>query len=170
MNSKQDRHHEETMCVDDYNINLDGTRTIDVADDPTLRSSGLSIKNLVRIAASKFIRSHSDDYSFNLSTSLSRFESESVDLTQILLEAAERFGNGQLDGAETFLRQCDLLSSASGTLIQRLVFYYSRALRVRIDHEIGGTESKEQSSTVVMDEECRRRRRCKEEDIKKGWG
>ncbi|CAN1281522.1 DELLA protein RGL2 [Linum perenne] len=152
MNSKQDHHHEETLCVDDYSINLDNTGIIDALqitiadDDSPPGSSGLSIENLVRIAASKFIRSHSDDSSFHHFTPLSRSESEGVDLTQILLEAAERVGNGQLDGAETFLQQCDLLSSASGTPIQRLVYYYSRALRVRIDREIGGNESKEQSS------------------------
>ncbi|CAN0855454.1 DELLA protein RGL2 [Linum grandiflorum] len=152
------------LCVDDYTTNdLD----VDITSFRHLLAQSpsssvavanvipppLSTEELVRIAASKFILSHSTDSSFHLSTAtLSGPESESVELTQLLLEAAEKVGGGDLDSALTFLQKCDLSSSPSGTPIQRLVFYYSRALRLRIDREIGGSiATKEQSSSPSLD-------------------
>ncbi|CAN0855456.1 DELLA protein RGL2 [Linum grandiflorum] len=149
-----------SLCVDDYSPN-DFDIDVDV-EITSLAQRTLSIEELVRIAASKFILSHSHDSSFHLSTTtLSEPESESVELTQLLLEAAEKVGSGDLQSAQTFLQKCDLASSPSGTPIQRLVFYYSRALRLRIGREIGGISTGEQSSPssdlykVVMTPSCK---------------
>ncbi|CAI0626620.1 unnamed protein product [Linum tenue] len=121
--------------------------------------AALSVEDLVRIAASQFVGSHSNHHDVMMSSgafhdvTLSEEESESVELTRILLEAAENAADRQFDTAGALLQRCHVRSSPAGNPIQRLVFYYSRALTDRIDRETGRTASsrdvaREQSSDL----------------------
>ncbi|CAL1384566.1 unnamed protein product [Linum trigynum] len=111
------------------------------------------------MASLKFIQSHSKDMPFDVAAAsvhspLSEEQSASVELAELLLEAVERVGDRRFDGARTLLQQCDRRCSPTGSPIQRLVFYYSRSLRNRIDRETGQTglgdtvKAKEQSSNL----------------------
>ncbi|CAI0626622.1 unnamed protein product [Linum tenue] len=106
----------------------------------------LSVEDLVRIAASKFVRSRSNDAT-SFDVQLSEDESESVALAQLLLEAAEEVGERRFDPSRTLLDQCDRRSSPTGNPVQRLVFYYSQALRDRIDRETGRSTSPSETVT-----------------------
>ncbi|CAI0436473.1 unnamed protein product [Linum tenue] len=104
------------------------------------------------MASLKFIQSHSKDMPFDVAAAsvdspLSEEQSASVELAELLLEAVERVGDRRFDGARTLLQQCDRRCSPTGSPIQRLVFYYSRSLRNRINRETGRT-AKEQSSNL----------------------
>ncbi|CAN1195044.1 DELLA protein RGL2 [Linum perenne] len=108
-------------------------------------SEGLSIEELIRIAGARFIHfssesgdSVSDSFDFDLSFSgLSDDELKNVELAEFLLMAAEKIGDEQYDRASSLLTECDLQSSASGDPVQRLVYYFSRALWERIDGQTG---------------------------------
>ncbi|CAI0626309.1 unnamed protein product [Linum tenue] len=106
----------------------------------------LSVEDLVRIAASKFVRSRSNNTT-SFDVQLSEDESESVALAQLLLEAAEEVGERRFDPSRTLLDQCDRRSSPTGNPVQRLVFYYSQALRDRIDRETGRSTSPSETVT-----------------------
>ncbi|CAN1219501.1 DELLA protein GAI [Linum perenne] len=99
----------------------------------------LSTEELFRIAGARFIQSYSKsgdlgtnpcDISF--SGVLSDEERENVELVEFLLTAAEKVGDGQFERAAKLLVACDLKSSAVGDPVQRLVHYFSVALRERI--------------------------------------
>ncbi|CAL1397402.1 unnamed protein product [Linum trigynum] len=113
--------------------------------------ASLSVEDLVRIAASKFVGSHWNYAmpSIVADITLSDEQSESVELTGLLLEACQSVDIRRFDAARTLLEQCHWRSSPVGNPIQRLVFYYSQALRTRIERETGrivaGEVAKEQS-------------------------
>ncbi|CAI0467008.1 unnamed protein product [Linum tenue] len=104
-----------------------------------------SVEDLVRIASSKFIQSRSVAAlpQFPELTALSEEEWQSVELARLLLEAAEEIGARRFARAKPLLERCDWASSPTGTPVQRLVFYYSRALRDRIDRETGRIASRD---------------------------
>lgn len=72
---------------------------------------------------------------------LSNDESEDVELVQNLLASAEKVGQQQYDRASKLLSLCDL-SSNTGNPVQRVVYYFSEALREKIDRETGRIASK----------------------------
>ncbi|CAN0888565.1 DELLA protein RGL2 [Linum grandiflorum] len=58
-----------------------------------------------------------------------------VELVEYLMAAAEKVGNNRThDQANHLLDLCDCLSSKTGDPIQRIVYYFSQALRERIDY------------------------------------
>ncbi|XWS08500.1 hypothetical protein CRYUN_Cryun40dG0007800 [Craigia yunnanensis] len=73
-------------------------------------------------------------------------EIKDVELAILLLASSDKVGNRQFDHARKFLNLCDFLSSNAGSSIQRVVHYFSKALREKTDGETGATASKARES------------------------
>ncbi|KAJ0033904.1 hypothetical protein Pint_24364 [Pistacia integerrima] len=129
---------------------LNGDRRIEPSTETALTkmsSRKLSAEEIMRIAGERFIRSSSQAVEdvvsmlgnpFNLSFSgLSDEEIRDVELAEFLLASAEKVGDQQYERATRFLNQCDYLSSNKGNPVQRVVYYFSEALREKIDRETG---------------------------------
>lgn len=106
----------------------------------------LSTEDVMRVAGAKFIQSCSQGIDGLSSPShpfgpyfsgLSNEEFEDVQLSEFLLAAAEKVGSQQFDAASRLLNQCDHLSSYTGNPVQRIVYYFSEALREKIGRETG---------------------------------
>lgn len=107
---------------------------------------GRSVNEIIRLAGEKFIKSRSprvDDLS-ELSQGLCDEKTEDVEvlIIQNLLLSAEKIGQQQFEHARSLLKYCNEYSSNKGNPIQRLVYYFSSALRERIDLEMGVTTPK----------------------------
>ncbi|XWS14184.1 hypothetical protein CRYUN_Cryun36dG0101800 [Craigia yunnanensis] len=111
----------------------------------------LSTEEVMRVAGEMFIQSSCQTidsismhgHPFNLSFSgLSDQETRDVELAVILLAAAEKVGYQQYDRASRLLKQCDYMSSKTGNPVQRVIYYFSEALREKIERETGRTSSK----------------------------
>ncbi|KAK1387502.1 GRAS transcription factor [Heracleum sosnowskyi] len=106
----------------------------------------LTTDGILRLAGEKFIRSCSPR-NVNLSLlvgpisssfpCLADEEINDVELVQILLMSAEKVGKQQYDCASKLLDLCDGMSSAEGNPVQRLVYYFLKALREKIFNETG---------------------------------
>ncbi|KAJ7955222.1 DELLA protein [Quillaja saponaria] len=112
----------------------------------------LSTEETVRVAGTRFIQSSSQtadlhpvlSHPFGFSFSgLSDEEIKDVELVEVLLSSAEKVGYQQFDRARKLLKQCDSLASNTGNPIQRVVFYFTEALRERIHRETGRITSKD---------------------------
>jgi hypothetical protein len=106
----------------------------------------------MRLAGAKFIQSSSqsaDDVSmlshpFDSSLyGLSNEETEDVTLVEFLFASAEKVGCQQFDRASRLLNQCDHWCSNIGNPVRRVVYYFSKALREKIDRETGRILSKD---------------------------
>lgn len=106
----------------------------------------LTTDGILRLAGEKFIRSCSPrnvDLSLLVGPIFSSFpclaneEINDVELVQILLMSAEKVGQQQYDCASKLLDLCDGMSSADGNPVQRLVYYFLKALREKIFNETG---------------------------------
>ncbi|CAK9145648.1 unnamed protein product [Ilex paraguariensis] len=69
-------------------------------------------------------------------------EAKDVELVHCLLASAEKVGQRQFDRASKLLNHCDGLSSNKGNAVQRLAFYFSKALREKINRETGRVTSR----------------------------
>ncbi|CAI0442180.1 unnamed protein product [Linum tenue] len=69
----------------------------------------------------------------HLLTGLTNEESKNVELMEYLLECAEHVGKGKFELALQVLDLCTRLSSQTGNPIQRVGYYFSSALRQRIE-------------------------------------
>ncbi|KAF5464756.1 hypothetical protein F2P56_014808 [Juglans regia] len=106
----------------------------------------LSTEEILRLAGAKFIQSssqtadclstlsHPFEFAFN---GLSNEENDDSELAEFLFASAEKVGFQQFCRANKFLNQCDHWSSKTGSPVQRVVFYFSKALREKIDRETG---------------------------------
>ncbi|OMO53537.1 Transcription factor GRAS [Corchorus capsularis] len=116
-----------------------------------------SAVRLIKIAKASFNKVASLEW-FDLSVlnkffdcssfSLSGDEIKDVELALLLLASADKVSSRQYDHARKFLNLCDFLSSNAGTSIQRVVHYFSKALRAKIDGEPGETTSNGRESRV----------------------
>ncbi|KAK1316164.1 Nodulation-signaling pathway 2 protein [Acorus calamus] len=93
----------------------------------------LSTEEVLRLASARFIQSsvpktEGHPFGFVLS-SLTHAESRNVELAELLLSAAEKVGNQQS-------------SPTSGNPVERVVHYFARALRSRIEREEGRGKGK----------------------------
>ncbi|XVF62462.1 hypothetical protein PTKIN_Ptkin09bG0009700 [Pterospermum kingtungense] len=111
----------------------------------------LSTEEVMRVAGEMFIQSscqaidglHMVGNPFNLYFSgLSDQETSDVELAVLLLAATEKVGCGQYDRASRLLKQCDYMFFKTGNPVQRVVYYFSEALRERIERETGRFLSK----------------------------
>ncbi|TMW97423.1 hypothetical protein EJD97_005545, partial [Solanum chilense] len=98
----------------------------------------LSAEEILRFGGQKFMQRIEFDHTFVDSLcSLSEEECRSVMLVERLLASAEKVGEKVYDIAIDLLNECDKLSYKTGHPVERLVYYFSRALRERIDIETG---------------------------------
>ncbi|KAM0001426.1 putative transcription factor GRAS family [Helianthus debilis subsp. tardiflorus] len=72
---------------------------------------------------------------------LSDQEVKDVQLIENLLLSAEKVTHQQFERSIKLLDWCDVMSSSSGNPIQRLVHYFSKALREKVDKETGRASS-----------------------------
>ncbi|GMI72116.1 RGA-like 1 [Hibiscus trionum] len=130
-------------------------KRVEEFDDVTVFGSGvderLSTEDVMRVAGQLFIQSSHQgmdglyvlDCDFNLSFSgLSDEERRDVKLALLLLAAAEKVGYRQYEPASRLLKQCEFMSSKTGNQVQRVVYYFSEALREKIERETGRVSSK----------------------------
>ncbi|KAM7460889.1 hypothetical protein LguiA_029010 [Lonicera macranthoides] len=122
--------------------------------------SKLAIVKFKELKAESFIQSCSqgvDDMSvlsLHFASSflgLSTKENKDVELLMYLLASAEKVSQRQYDCASKILNQCDELSSSEGNSVQRLVCYFSVALRDKISRETGIIASKGLGNKELLD-------------------
>ncbi|KAK1390388.1 Transcription factor GRAS [Heracleum sosnowskyi] len=110
----------------------------------------LSTTEIIWLAGEKFIQSSSlgvyDFLELDLSSSTFSLgpdnKERDVDVIKHLLASAEKVDEEQFDRAIVLLNQCDEYACAEGNPIQRLVYYFTKALRARIDLKTGRLTSK----------------------------
>ncbi|KAF1002041.1 hypothetical protein AG4045_028752 [Apium graveolens] len=71
-----------------------------------------------------------------------RKEHRDVEIIQHLLASAEKVGEQQFSRASHLLSHCHQCSSIRGTPVQRIVYYFSKALQQKIDQETGRRTTK----------------------------
>ncbi|KAF9669257.1 hypothetical protein SADUNF_Sadunf14G0089000 [Salix dunnii] len=107
----------------------------------------LSAEEIIRVAGSMFIQladQRYDDFSMLMHPSgyalsgLSEEEKRDVELTQLLLAAAEKVGYQQFDRASRLLSRGERVASERSNPLQRVVYHFAEALRSRIDKATGG--------------------------------
>ncbi|KAK6937277.1 Transcription factor GRAS [Dillenia turbinata] len=107
----------------------------------------LSTEEIFRVAGARYIQqsqrnndfpmlSHPYDYSF---LHLSEEETRDVQLAHLLFAAVEKVDSKQYGRATKLLDRCGWVASETGSPVQRVVFYFSAALRERIVREMGTT-------------------------------
>lgn len=132
---------------------LNGERRID--DDITISDTQdedrkLSTEEVMRVAGEMLLKSCGQTIDgisgidrFSLSFSgFSDKETRDVELAVLLLAAAEKVGYQQYESASRLLKQCDYMSSKTGNPVQRVVYYFSEALREKIERETGRSSLK----------------------------
>ncbi|CAN0922497.1 DELLA protein RGA [Linum grandiflorum] len=92
-----------------------------------------SLPDIIRMAAAKFINPSSSKSNLNDEEAITK----QVELVQHLLTAAEEVGRQDFEQAISLLEVCDSLSSKTGDLTQRVVYYFAHALRERVYNESG---------------------------------
>ncbi|KAJ8766336.1 hypothetical protein K2173_022395 [Erythroxylum novogranatense] len=63
----------------------------------------------------------------------------------------EKAGNQQFECANRLLTRCDFLCSKTGNPVERLVYYFSQALRQRIDRQTGRAAADDQTKQEELD-------------------
>ncbi|WCJ23331.1 Protein SCARECROW [Euphorbia peplus] len=116
-------------------------------------SIGYSTEKIMRIAGERFTQSFTKtadvvsmlDNPFCCPVSdLPDEEAKKVELAELLMASAEKVANQQYDRARMLLHQCDELSSSTGNAVERVVYYFSKALQERIDRKTQSTTRKQQ--------------------------
>ncbi|CAH1451837.1 unnamed protein product [Lactuca virosa] len=108
-----------------------------------LKGQKLSTNAKIRLAGQWFIDTHSSENdkiseASQLSLSgLSDDEAKDIKLLLTLLDSAEKTGQRQFDHATKLIESCNYTSSAEGNAIERLVYYFSEAIREKINRETG---------------------------------
>ncbi|GAA0176132.1 hypothetical protein LIER_42028 [Lithospermum erythrorhizon] len=104
----------------------------------------LSTNAIIRFAGERFIEFLESSSTDLLMTSpiflkefsiLNREDARDAELVFYLLASADKVGRKQFDQARKLLGHCEVLSSCVGGPVQRLVFYFLKALNEKIDRE-----------------------------------
>ncbi|KAM0001590.1 putative transcription factor GRAS family [Helianthus debilis subsp. tardiflorus] len=110
----------------------------------------MSTNAIIRLGGERFIQSYSAstnnililNHPYGSSFSgLSDEEVKDVQLIANLLLSAEKVTQQQFERSINLLDWCDALSCSSGNAVQRIVHYFSKALREKIDRETGRVSS-----------------------------
>ncbi|KAK7259221.1 hypothetical protein RIF29_24821 [Crotalaria pallida] len=114
--------------------------------EASLEQQKLSVEEIIRVAGARYMQYsvHWNDnfcipmhpYGMDLG-GLSVEENRDIELAQFLLAAAEKVSCQQFERASRLLQHCQWNSSATGSSVQRVIFYFAKALRERIDKETG---------------------------------
>ncbi|CAN1281515.1 DELLA protein RGL1 [Linum perenne] len=115
------------------------------------RQKPLSIEEAITLAATRIFRCSNSgqvgipsllNIQFDPSiSSLSIDDQKNVELAEYLLSSADKVGNRQFNDASGWIDLCDCLSSPTGNPVQRIVHYFARALREKIEIETGRSGS-----------------------------
>ncbi|GKB16496.1 DELLA protein RGL2-like protein [Tanacetum coccineum] len=106
----------------------------------------MSTNARIRMAGQQFIDSYSSIVNENCElihpflvsfSGLSDDETKDVELLLTLLVSAEKTGQRQFDCASKLIDLCNKMSSNEGNAVERLVHYFSEAIREKINREIG---------------------------------
>ncbi|XP_076928866.1 scarecrow-like protein 23 [Bidens hawaiensis] len=101
----------------------------------------LSTIERIRMAGLHFIDSYeisNPNHAFPFSSSgLSDEESKDINLLLTLLASADKTGQQHFTEAIKLIESCNNTSSNEGITVQRLVYYFSEAIREKINHETG---------------------------------
>ncbi|RVW41605.1 DELLA protein GAI1 [Vitis vinifera] len=106
----------------------------------------LSTEEVMRVAGARYVEFSSqrgDDFTLHMHAfgfalmGLSQEETKDVELVHFLLSAAEKVGCQQFERASRFLTRCEWIASDTGNPVERIVFYFAKALREKIDRETG---------------------------------
>ncbi|GAA0184590.1 hypothetical protein LIER_31878 [Lithospermum erythrorhizon] len=89
----------------------------------------LSTNAIIRLAGEKYIL-FSEEFS-----NLNKDDARDAELVFYLLASADKVGQKQFDCARKLLEHCEEVSSCVGNPVQRLVYYFSKALNEKIDRE-----------------------------------
>lgn len=114
-------------------------------EEQSVSPSQLSTNQIIELSAANFIKSErgtgNELYASHPYASaflgLSKENAEDVQLMQDLLYCAEKVSNQQYDSATKLLEVCHKLSFSQMNKTQRLVYYFTEALREKIDRESG---------------------------------
>ncbi|XAR61416.1 hypothetical protein NMG60_11035108 [Bertholletia excelsa] len=115
-------------------------------DETKVSVPKLSTEEIVRIAGENYIQfctQRIDDVYMlthpygSTFASFSPEQAQDVELAHFLLAATEKVGYQQFELASRLLSRCEWLASDTGNAVQRVVYYFSQALRERIDRETG---------------------------------
>lgn len=114
-------------------------------EEQSVSPSQLSTNQIIELSAANFIKSErgagNELYASHPYASaflgLSKENAEDVQLVQYLLSCAEKVSNQQYDSATKLLEECHKLSFSQMNKTQRLVYYFTEALREKIDRESG---------------------------------
>ncbi|XP_023547741.1 DELLA protein RGL1-like [Cucurbita pepo subsp. pepo] len=128
-------------------------------------NKSLSTEEILRVAGARYVHffpeGHDEFYmpmhpcDFALA-GLSVDERNDVELAHVLFAAAEKVSYQQYERASRLLQRCEWAASPSGNTVQRLVFYFAKALRKRINRETGRETIKEPKVDEVMSLEALR--------------
>ncbi|CAN6561566.1 unnamed protein product [Malus baccata var. baccata] len=120
----------------------------------------LSTEEIMRVAGARYVQISNQGYGdffmplhpFGYALSgLSEEETKDVELAHILLAAAEKVGYQQFERANRLLLHCQFAASFKVNPVQRVVFYFTEALRERIKKETGNSMYKgNQMSTYSL--------------------
>lgn len=105
----------------------------------------LSTGDIVKVAMDKFLGLTAQSCGapcmlVQCSNGYSVFSSDiddDIESVLFLLASADKVANEQFDRARKLVSMCSHLASHTGSPVQRLVFYFSQALKERIDRKIG---------------------------------
>ena len=127
-------------------------------DEVNEENKTLSTEEILRVAGARYVHffpeGHDDFYmlthpcDFALS-GLSKDEREDVELAHVLFAAAEKVGYQQFDRGSRLLQRCEWTASPYGNAIQRVVYYFAKALRKKIERETGREAIKEQQEEEI---------------------
>ncbi|CAH1451836.1 unnamed protein product [Lactuca virosa] len=115
-------------------------------EEPEANEQTLSTPERIRIAGQQFIDSYSSkadeicqlSHLFKVSFSgLSNDETKDIQLLVTLLASAEKTGQKQFNQAKKLIRLCSNMSFNEGNPVERLVYYFSEAIRMKINSELG---------------------------------
>ncbi|XP_076957885.1 scarecrow-like protein 23 [Bidens hawaiensis] len=103
----------------------------------------LSTIERIRMAGLHFIDSYSNSDEISnpnpfSSPGLSDEEAKDINLLLTLLASADKTGQRHFNEAIKLIESCNNTSSNEGTTVQRLVYYFSEAIREKINRETGG--------------------------------
>ena len=125
---------------------LKAENSSNVSSEVNVEPQRLSTEEIMRVAGARYMEFSSqrgDDFAFHRHPfgfalmGLSQEETKDVELVHLLLSAAEKVGCQQFEGASRLLTRCEWIASDTGNPVERVVFYFAKALREKIDRETG---------------------------------
>ncbi|PQM43292.1 DELLA protein GAI1 [Prunus yedoensis var. nudiflora] len=120
---------------------------------------GLSTVEVMRVARASFIQFSSRRYTDDCMPAhvlgsaplgLSDQETKDVELAHLLLAFAEKVAKQQYGCARKLQNLCHFLSSSCGNSVQRVVYYFTKALQEKTDRETGRNASEGSESRDVL--------------------